>query len=489
MAATAMLTRLLRLTPNLVCLALIATGAILLYRSWPTFAPQWVALTTRYPDAKYIALVAVAGVVLFLLPSTGRDARRAEAARARDPVRSAVFHRSAEQGADPGSAARGTAERDWIGAATTTTVNAADVLRRRAQAWGERLAGEHFERGSVGLLHGPSGEGKSQWLAEVVRAITRGESVFGWPTRQAAVLWVTEESLDVWRGKAAVIARPEELTARWWQRWHRRRSPRRYPPTCWPLSLRDLRHPLTLDTLPAFLDRLERDVRRVGAGLVIGDTIARVCGEALTSNVAAERFMGLWAAFAVRANVAVELVHHDNDDGNPLGPKEIKGQADYVHHQHRLPRTDKQDRRRMVEFEKRYEPYPPPPLVYTMRDDGRLEAVTTAAESPHPLARGDLADQRSVLELRSPSTATQSPAIARNCTSKDTSTLLPEHAAIITALATLPRLPNAPGIPFMVLLRALNVPKATLHRRLQVLERAGQIARTVHQGNTYWHAA
>ena len=80
-------------------------------------------------------------------------------------------------------------------------------------------------------------------------------------------------------------------------------------------------------------------------------------------------------AAASRANAAVELVHHDNDGGKPLGAKMIKGDADFTHHVSRLPKAREDDRRRVVTFGKRYEPFAPEPLVYEMREDGRLYAV------------------------------------------------------------------------------------------------------------------
>jgi hypothetical protein len=204
----------------------------------------------------------------------------------------------------------------------------------------------------------------------------------------------------------------------------------------------------------------------------------------MTANTIAKVVMGQFGMFAVALNVAVELVHHDNDGGNPLGPKQLKGQADYTHHQHRLPHAREEDRRRIVEFGKRYEPYPPPPLIYRMRDDGRLEAVPTEAKSQHPVTRCDLAPLQE--PISPPPKFSPAP---NTLDAAQPSGLTPEQQAILTALSTLPRLPGAPGVPFMMLQRATGMKKSTLYDRLVALHKSGHIARTVHQGNTYWHTA
>jgi hypothetical protein len=275
--------------------------------------------------------------------------------------------------ADRGGSASGTTAGRTQGGGES----AADAVLRALWARGRRaLAGPHLALRSVSLLHGPSGEGKSRWLSEVVYALVRGVDVFGWKTTQTAVVWVTEEPLAVWKDKGAVILREDELVWRRWKRWARVLFPRWFAPTVWVVSLPDIGYEASL---PAFRElwrgRIYSLAKRTGARLVIGDTVFALCPQAVADNTTAKVFMGEVRWLAAKTGAAIELVHHDNDAGKPLGAKMLKGDADFTHHVTRLPRAREDDRRRRVEFGKRYEPVAPDPLVYEMDEDGRLQEV------------------------------------------------------------------------------------------------------------------
>lgn len=279
--------------------------------------------------------------------------------------------------APPGERAEAPAVDETGGRRGARGQAAVDAVLRALWAKGRRcLADPHLALRSVSLLHGPSGEGKSRWLSEVVYALIRGEDVFGWRTVQTAVVWVTEEPLAVWKDKGAVVLREGELAWPWWRRWLRAWFPRRFEPTVWVISLPDIGYEASLPAFRAlWRGRVYRLVRRTGARLVIGDTVFALCPQAVADNTTAKVFMMEARWLASKTGCAVELVHHDNDAGKPLGAKMLKGDADFTHHVTRLPRTREDDRRRVVTFGKRYEPVAPDPLVYEMDDDGRLRGV------------------------------------------------------------------------------------------------------------------
>lgn len=258
-------------------------------------------------------------------------------------------------------------------------VSAASVVRTQSKKKAEAcLLGPHFARGATILLFGPSGEGKSRWLAEVVWAVVRGIPIFGWQTVRGSVVWVTEETMSVWKGKAAMVLPDGEASWPWWLLLLRDRCPRLFPPTVWVLSLPDMGiEPTdTTDYRELIIERVERECRRVGKVVaVIQDTVMAVCPQVIKDNTAAKTFMRYNAGLAFRRQVANILVHHENDDGKPLGAKMLKGAADFTMHVHRMEGEPEASRLREVDFGKRYEPYPPPKLVVTMRDDGRQERV------------------------------------------------------------------------------------------------------------------
>ena len=293
--------------------------------------------------------------------------------------------RSREQG---GAVVDGTlrGRTSWIAG---RTLSAADAVLRSLWAKERRcLAAPHLALRSVSLLHGPSGEGKSRWLSEVVYALIRGTDVFGWRTQQTPVVWVTEEPLAVWKDKGGVVIRDGELGWPWWRRWLRALLPRRFPPTVWVVSLPDIGYEASLPAFRAlWRGRVYNLVKRTGAKLVIGDTVFALCPQAVADNTTAKVFMMEARWLASKTGCAVELVHHDNDAGRPLGAKMLKGDADYTHHVTRLPRTGEADRRRVVTFGKRYEPVAPDPLVYEMDDDGRLRSVSIG-KAPEAIITG-----------------------------------------------------------------------------------------------------
>lgn len=299
----------------------------------------------------------------------------------------------------PPPAGGGSAVVDGTGGRTSwiagRTLSAADAVLRALWAKGRRcLAAPHFALQSVSLLHGPSGEGKSRWLSEVVYALIRGEDVFGWRTQRTAVVWVTEEPLAVWKDKGGVVIRDGELGWPWWRRWLRALLPRRFPPTVWVVSLPDIGYEASLPAFRAlWRGRVYNLVKRTGAKLVIGDTVFALCPQAVADNTTAKVFMMEARWLASRTGCAVELVHHDNDAGRPLGAKMLKGDADYTHHVTRLPRTGEADRRRVVTFGKRYEPVAPDPLVYEMDEDGRLRAVSAAPLPARPSVHQEPAER------------------------------------------------------------------------------------------------
>ena len=293
------------------------------------------------------------------------------------PTPSSVHPSASRSGEQGGAVVDETLRGRMVWWVARGTVSAADAVLRALWAKGRRgLFGPHMELRSVSLLHGPSNEGKSRWLSEVVRAMIRGQEVFGWRTTQTAVVWVTEEPLAVWKGKGGVVIRDGELGWPWWRRWLRALLPRCFAPTVWVLSLPDLGYEASLPAFRAlWRGQVYNLVRRTGARLVIGDTVFALCPQAVADNTTAKVFMMEARWLASRTGCAVELVHHDNDAGRPLGAKMLKGDADYTHHVTRLPRTGEADRRRVVTFGKRYEPVAPDPLVYEMDEDGRLREV------------------------------------------------------------------------------------------------------------------
>lgn len=364
----------------------------------------------------------------------------------------------------------------------STLPDAAGVLEDQARTKGKRvyLAGPHFLLGSVGILHAPSSTGKSRWLAEVVRAISRGEPVFGWPTVRGAAVWVTEETLTVWQDKGKLLADPP-VPLRWWhgrarlrrrvRRWLRETFPRRYPPAVWPVSLPDLGIEPTLETFPHLLALVERLVARTGAKLVILDTLMAVCPEAVGNNAAAKVFMRQCTGLAARRKVAVEIVHHDNANGAVLGATMLKGAADFTHHLTRLADAAPDDPRRQVAFDKRYDPMPPPPLVYAMRPDGRLEACA-GAESGDPAAAAFPMEPPAE---RAPEPAAF-PAFPALPAPRDPRARVVEVATALCAAeghCTLPQLVLVTGLP-----------KTTVYRHLGALAAAGVLTETKPAGKT-----
>lgn len=241
--------------------------------------------------------------------------------------------------------------------------------------------------GCLTLLHGAPKDGKSSLLAAILGAILQGESLFGHATARTGVVYVSEETPAVYRGKAARVvggaAAAGLRPAGWWQRWRERRSWYRWwhyqvrgVRQLWHVSLPDLGIVPSLAALPSLCAAVQQLARETGAGIIVWDTLKAVAPEALTANQHAERLIGLMKALAgagPAGGYSVVIVHHDNDDGKPLGPKALYGGVDFALHQSRLPNvTDEQDTRRRVVFTGRFPTLPPDPLIYRMQEDGTL---------------------------------------------------------------------------------------------------------------------
>ena len=52
----------------------------------------------------------------------------------------------------------------------------------------------YLERGTLGMLHGDGGIGKSLFALGLARAVTRGEPFLGWPTQQGRVIYLDAEN-------------------------------------------------------------------------------------------------------------------------------------------------------------------------------------------------------------------------------------------------------------------------------------------------------
>jgi hypothetical protein len=235
----------------------------------------------------------------------------------------------------------------------------------RVSYWGDILV----ER-SVILWHGPPKTGKSTLLSEGLKHIIRGQPYLGWDTTKTAAVYFSEETSGIWKDKAAGIAGVQEPVCPWWQAW--------MPPG--PLSYGPIRRPsLTprwlrrmrgyrsvfhvegpsvpylrgLENLPALMAYADGTARGVGARLIIFDTLKHFCSEAQSASEHADVFINAVKGLAARGYCVI-VVHHDNDNGKPLGPKSLQGGVDALVHQHRVKGLPEKASDREVEFEGRF---------------------------------------------------------------------------------------------------------------------------------------
>lgn len=444
--------RLLRLTPNLVCLGLIGTGALILYRTWPTFAPQWLALTARYPDAKYLVLVVVAGAVLIFLPTTGGKSADDVSLRQRSSVPRTAFTafgggtNGRTNGIKPGGTPADTPSRFSIR-------DAAKVVKHAKRAARPTWAAEGlFGTYCLSILSAFAKTGKTYAVVGLLRAMQDGAAFFGLPTMPLRVLYCTEQNAATFgalleqfgvTGKAVHVLYRGEV--RGWD---------------WPALVREL---------------AKQAKKRQCRGIVI-DTLAAWCPSAELGTTAVEEALGPLQALTAQG-YAVLLVHHDRKAGGAHGTG-LRGHgalAAAVDVLLSLERGRHDDERVLVQSGR----YGERRLV------ARLEGVryVPVTETARRARVNEESRKAPLVAPKAPAASLVAPPKAK------VDDLAPERAAILSALETLPRLFDAPGVPFMVLQRQLAVSKSTLYGRLVALQRAGHVATTEQRGVKYWHRA
>lgn len=243
--------------------------------------------------------------------------------------------------------------------------------------------GDIFVQGAVVLFHGMPKDGKSSALTECLAHILRGEDYLEWPTRRTACVYFSEETAAIWKSKAGRIAGAASPTVPWWQLWmppgpicrERRRR------VCWqPKWLKRLRGYRSVfhvagpsigelrgvDNLVGLMLLADDTARKVGARIIVFDTLKHFCSEAQSASQHADIFINAVKGLAARGYCVV-VVHHDNDNGMPLGPKSLFGGVDFRVHQSRIKGMPRTATERELEFDGRFElGETPEPLRYRL---------------------------------------------------------------------------------------------------------------------------
>lgn len=290
-------------------------------------------------------------------------------------------------GTRPTTRGEGTPQTDDRGRGRRDVVqDAADV----AVAKGKPIIsywGDIFVQGAVILWHGMPKDGKTSCLTEGLAQILRGEPYLDWPTRRTSCVYFSEETAAIWKSKAGRIAGVAERAMPWWQAWmppgpicrERRRRPS-FAPKWWKRlrgyrsvfhvagpSIGELRG---VDNLVGLMLLADAEARKVGARIIVFDTLKHFCSEAQSASQHADIFINAVKGLAARGYCVI-VVHHDNDNGMPLGPKSLFGGVDFRVHQSRIKGMPRTATEREVEFDGRFElGETPEPLRY------RLDAQT-----------------------------------------------------------------------------------------------------------------
>ena len=397
---------------------------------------QWQRLVAQYPDAPYLAAVAAGGV--FLLLSGGKPAADHVSFRTPSATRSPEGNgrgtAAGRNGITPSSPAAPSSARAHTRLPIRDAARVIRDARRTAQpVWAaEGIFGTYV----LSILSAFAKTGKTYAVLGLLRAMQDGGTFFGLSTTPLRVLYCTEQNAATFgqllqtfgiTGKHVHVLYRADVRG-----WH------------W----------------PSLVTELEKQARKRKCRGIVLDTLAAWCPSAEQGAEAAEAALGPLQELTAKG-YAVLLVHHDRKTGGAHGLS-LRGHgalAAIVDVILSLERG-KTDKERILVCAGRYGEAR---LVAQL--DGTQYVVRTTCALP----------------------ASTMPEPSPESESVSTPLLPPGQQAILTALDTLPRLPNAPGVPFMVLRRALDVPLASLHRRLAALERAGLIAATEQRRVRYWH--
>lgn len=243
--------------------------------------------------------------------------------------------------------------------------------------------GDIFVQGAVVLWHGMPKDGKTSFLTEGLAHILRGEPYLDWATRRTSCVYFSEETAAIWKGKAGRITGVADEAMPWWQAWmppgpisrERRRRPSCAPK--WWKRLRGYRsvfhvagpsigHLRGVDNLVGLMLLADSEARKVGARIIVFDTLKHFCSEAQSASQHADVFINALKGLAARGYCVI-VVHHDNDNGMPLGPKSLFGGVDFRVHQSRIKGLPRTATEREVEFDGRFElGETPDPLRYRL---------------------------------------------------------------------------------------------------------------------------
>lgn len=221
---------------------------------------------------------------------------------------------------------------------------AAEIVKRPATII-RGLWGSHFPARSLTMLHAREKLGKSTLLTALFSAFGDGSPFFGLETVPCTILYATEETRDVFREKAALL--PAHVSV---------------------VCADQVQGMITWDNWPAVLSDVLDQARRIGARLVVIDTLGHWMPGAELGTVRAQQVVYLLKE-AVAHGVAILLVHHDAKRGQARGPVALMAGMDRVMH---LEAVEGDTSLRRLSHSGRFASHPPDDAVYRMDEEGRL---------------------------------------------------------------------------------------------------------------------
>ena len=246
-------------------------------------------------------------------------------------------------------------------------------------AWGNQQGG-YIELGTLAVLHGDGGLGKSLIGQGLCRRYTLGKEWLGQQCSGGIALYLDGENseAEIARRLFAFEFRPGEERLKYGR----------------------VSFPILFDPNAgeALMDQL---IEETNATLIVLDSQRALWGGDEKEQSEVRPMYAMLARVAERLNIAILLIHHDNKSGLYSGSTDINAAVVSRIHLERASKTDRKDRRRIIWHEKSRSGPEQPPVIFSVDKsfDGLLTFQIHDEDTPTPpgVPRSDM--RQRVLEL------------------------------------------------------------------------------------------